>query len=738
MTTLGQAYVQIMPSAQGITGSIQKTLDPEATRAGRSAGGNIASAIADHMGKAGKALTMAITVPALGAATAVSTIVAAFGWKRLVGLDSARAQLQGLGYDAKSVDRISETVSNSIQGTVTTMAEGVSTAAGGLSAGVKEGAELERYIKLVGDAAVGANRPVGDMAQIFNRVQGSGKLMTMELNMIEQGMPGFAMAMSKSLNVTQEEFRSMVTAGEVSSDKFLDVMEDFAGEMSGAYASSWAGMVANTKSNIGIIGETILGGVFEQSKESIASFLEFLRSDDLRAWAAETGVVIGEAFSNIVESVKSAIDWWINLDDSTKGFITTMIGLSVAIGPALLIISKIVAAVMEVSRWFGIIKAGAALVAGAIGAISTPVLIVIGVISGLIALFVTLYQSNEAFRDLVMLVWETIQLTISTVIQAISDFVMEIWGGLVEWWNENSELIMSTVQVLWQTIQNIIMGVLNVLAPFISAIWQGIKNTIVAVWGVIRAYIETVINLIMGIIKTVMQLITGNWSGAWETIKNTVSNLLSGILGIISTLLSAAVAVVGGLLDSIFAAFSSVFNGVLDTVTGVLGSIGDVLGEGMSSAIDTVLGFVSKFKEAGGKIISSIADGIKGAIGKVTDAIGNVTQKIRDFLPFSPPKTGPLIDIMDVEWGSTIGSGIESGENEVAKAMDSMLDFDLTKKATFNNPNQTNIGKDSYSPSEQNQPIILQVDGKTFAQIIGDYTSQEGGNRIRRIERGLA
>src|SRR5690625_1685083 len=158
----------------------------------------------------------------------------------------------------------------------------------------------------------------------------------------------------------------------------------------------------------------------------------------------------------------------------------------------------------------------------------------------------------------------------------------------------------------------------------------------------------------------------------------------------------------------------------------------------MKGAYNAVTNMGKNFFNAGKNIVTSIADGIKGAIGKVTGAIKNVTQKIRDFLPFSPPKTGPLIDIMDVKWGETIGSGIESGENEVSKAMDNMLDFDLTKKATFSNPNTTNVNKDSYGYTEQKQPIILQVDGKTFAQIIGDYTSQEDGNRIRKIERGLA
>src|SRR5690625_1116076 len=163
-TELGKAYVQIMPSAKGISGSIQNSINPEATAAGKSAGRNIASAMADTLNKSGKTLTKAITAPVALAATAAGGIISALGWGRLTGLDAARAQLQGLGYDAEAVERISSLVNDSIQGTVTTMAEGVWIAAGGLAAGVQEGAELERYIKLVGDAAVGANRPVEDMA----------------------------------------------------------------------------------------------------------------------------------------------------------------------------------------------------------------------------------------------------------------------------------------------------------------------------------------------------------------------------------------------------------------------------------------------------------------------------------------------------------------------------------------------------------------------------------------------
>src|SRR5699024_10873067 len=159
----------------------------------------------------------------------------------------------------KDVERITGQVTKAIDGGMTTMAEGTAIAAGGLAAGVKEGKELERYIKLVGDAAVGANRPVDEMAQIFNRVQGGGRLMTMELNMMEQGLPGFAQGMAEELaGGSIEAFRKMVTNGEVGSKEFLDVMDDFAGGMAAAYSESWAGMAKNTLAYIGIIGENLL------------------------------------------------------------------------------------------------------------------------------------------------------------------------------------------------------------------------------------------------------------------------------------------------------------------------------------------------------------------------------------------------------------------------------------------------------------------------------------------------
>src|SRR5690625_5204765 len=193
-----------------------------------------------------------------------------------------------------------ENARNAVQGTTHTMADAANVAAGALAAGVKEGADLEPYIKLVGDAATGANAPMGEMAQIFNRIQGTGKLMGTELEMIEYRLPGFSQALAKHLGVAPEEMRKMVSEGKVSVDDFLAVMEGYAGGMSAAYAETWSGLKDNVLANIGIIGEALLEGLIEDGKKGMAEFLEYLRdTEGLQAWAKETGETIRETAKTI-------------------------------------------------------------------------------------------------------------------------------------------------------------------------------------------------------------------------------------------------------------------------------------------------------------------------------------------------------------------------------------------------------------------------------------------------------
>lgn len=804
---LGKAYVQIMPSAKGISGSIQKTLAPEAAAAGRSAGSQIASAMADTLTKVGGTLTKSITVPALGAATAVAGVVSALGFKRLVGMDEAQAKLKGLGIEGKQLEIVMENAKNAVTGTTFTMADGASVAAGALAAGVKEGAELERYIKLVGDAAIGANVPMAEMAQIFNRIQGQGKITRTELDMLEYRLPGFSQALMKHVGAgSQEAFFEMVRAGKVSTEDVLDTMEGFAGGMAAAYAETWSGLKDNVLANIGIIGEALLEGLFEDGKKGMAEFLQYLReSEGLKEWARDTGETLRNVFATIVEAIKNAINWWSNLSDGAKTAFLALGGIAVAIGPVMLVISRLIGIIMEARQWFGLLRLATGAVGTAIGGISAPVLVVIGVIAGLIALFTTLYHTNENFRNLVQTVWEFIRETITTVVQAISDFVMEIWGSLVEWWNANGEMILQTAQTVWNFISTIITTVMNVIWAIMQALWPIIQTIVITTWEAIKGAIEGAINIITGIIQFFSALFTGNWSALWDSIKQIVSGavqlvwnlvklwfvgrilklgqtLFTGLRGIVTniwntirTIFTSGVNtarnvvssgfnfirnIISSIMNGIRSVISSVWNGIRSVISSVVNAIRNVIrsgfnalrgivssafngvrsavSNGIRSAYNTIINFIGKFKDAGRKIVTSIADGIKGAIGNITGAIGSVASKIRGFLPFSPPKEGPLKDIMEVEWGETISAGILKGEGEIAKAMERALSFDLTRQASFESASNMSgnevvrLLNELIRAVREGKQII--INDREIAEIIEPNITeiQERNNRVRR------
>lgn len=70
------------------------------------------------------------------------------------------------------------------------------------------------------------------------------------------------------------------------------------------------------------------------------------------------------------------------------------------------------------------------------------------------------------------------------------------------------------------------------------------------------------------------------------------------------------------------------------------------------------LGLHNKFFDAGANIVHNIWAGIKSMAHKPIEAIKNIAHKIRQYLPFSPAKEGPLRDIHRVKLVETIAMSL--------------------------------------------------------------------------------
>jgi len=78
------------------------------------------------------------------------------------------------------------------------------------------------------------------------------------------------------------------------------------------------------------------------------------------------------------------------------------------------------------------------------------------------------------------------------------------------------------------------------------------------------------------------------------------------------------------------------------------------------SMIEWLLGLGSRFVEAGKNIVLSIWNGIKAMAHLPVEAIKGIVKKIRDYLPFSPAKTGALKDIHKIRLIETIAGGMKA------------------------------------------------------------------------------
>ncbi len=642
------------------------------------------SNVSQKMVDVGSGLTNKITKPALIAGGAMAGITAKLGFDRLVGLDSAKAKLEGLGYSTKEVGSITDQVTRAIKGGMTTMAEGTDVAAGALASGVKEGKELEKYIKLVGDTAVGSNRPVADMAMIFNRVQGQGKLMTEELNMVEEGMPGFSKAMAKHLGVSYEAFREMVTNGEVTSQDFLTVMDDFAGGMAGAYSKSFKGMVQNTKAYVGMIGESLLSGVFEQSKSSLHEFEKLLQSPGAQQWAKETGVQLGNAFSAIANGIKGVINWWNSLDGSTQkvlGGIIKWAGLTlIAVGPLLTIFGKIGLAIssmfgpisgllLSMGKVAGVMKTGATFGSAfasvfpklgmVLGALTGPIGLTVLAITAIGTALVIAYKKSETFRNIVngalqgviagfKLLWTGVMMVLTPIGNAIASFGRQLAKTFGQFWAENGPQFMQALNniktgfmIVWSIIRPIISGIgtlfkavfggilsfIQFIMPGIQAIfrvgWAVVKYIFVSTWEAIKGIVNGGLNIIMGLIKVFSGLFTGDFRQMWSGVKQIFFGAFQFLWNLVQLWF------VGKIFGLFKLGLSLIKNIVRGSLGAVKGTFSSVLGS-IWGIVKKVFGWISSFMR---NIFSNIWKFTKAIWSNIKLAITNPVALIRKIVP---------------------------------------------------------------------------------------------------------
>lgn len=247
---------------------------------------------------------------------------------------------------------------------------------------------------------------------------------------------------------------------------------------------------------------------------------------------------------------------------------------------------------------------------------ANPLMIVAMVIGAVVMALVTLWMTNEDFRNAVCEAWEWIKQTAEEVFGKVVEFftvtIPEAIDQLVAWFQQLPENIATALQQMLSDVSAWATGVAQDAWNAGSQFVQNVGSFLTGLPGSVAGWLS-------GIISSVATWVSEMATGAWNAATEFGSSLMDGLAS-----LPGKVAEIGG----------QIIQGIADGITGAASSVVSAIGDAVGGAIDwakQLLGIASPskvFRKFGEYSMEGMSLGIAGAsslpVRAMRDAVADV------------------------------------------------------------------------------------------------------------------
>lgn len=668
-TELGKAYVQIIPSAKGISGMIQKEMGGEVASAGVSAGESLGSKM---MG----AVSGVIAAAGIGQAIGASINEGAALQQSLGGIETlfkdSADKVKGFANEAYKTTGLS---ANAYMENVTGFSASLLQSLGGDTDKAAETANMAMI-----DMSDNANKMGTSMESIQLAYQGFAKQNYTMLDNLKLGYGGTKQEMQRLLSDAEKLTGVKYDMNNLSDvysaihaiQENLDITGTTAREAATTFTGSFESMKAAAQN---VLGKLSLG---EDIQPALQALMETTSTFLFGNLIPMIGNILKQIPNLILGGIKGVFSGIFG-----EGLGSIMGGIVTALGSAFLAFKAFSAVSGLLSGIPAVLTTIKTAVTGLFTAMSAnPIGIAIAAIAALTAGLVYFFTQTEMGRQIwqgfmdwfsgvwqsvapvltevwngivetATTVWNNMMAVVAPIIQAVVDFIRSVWDGISLWWTENQGLIQQTFTTVWNAIQTVIQTVMpiiqsiietamNILAPFIEATWNNICTVVTTVWELIKIAIQTAMDVISGIVKAVMQVINGDWSGAWETIKGVGEAIWKGLSAAGKAIFDGFAQILSNIWNTIKSVASSAWEGLKSTVLGLIDGLvqgaqraWESMKQGVSDLVSNVTSIFDGIRNidlwsAGKAILDGFLGGLKSAWDSVTDFVGGIAGWIAD------------------------------------------------------------------------------------------------------------
>lgn len=311
----------------------------------------------------GKSLTSKVTKPALIAGAALGKLTLWNGFQRLTTIDDAKTKMEALGLSAKDTASIMGACNKAVTGTAFGLDEAAKVAASAGAAGVKAGADMEKYLKRVANTASAAGSSMSEIGYVLNKVRTNGRATNEELmELADRGIDAYGM-LAKQMGTTKDSIRDMASSGSISCDQ-LETALDSLGDAAKKMGTSFSAEVKNLKASFSRIGANFLdaggtgGGMFSQLKTIIPEITSVTKR--FESVASIAGASAGKSFAPLTKAIQNAVQNFNKLSDTQVQSIAKTAGVgyafATALGPAIEATGKFMQSVSAISGVTGRMK----------------------------------------------------------------------------------------------------------------------------------------------------------------------------------------------------------------------------------------------------------------------------------------------------------------------------------------------------------------------------------------------